>query len=65
MSDLAPVMLVVGDYTVRRGRDDQSQRDDAVDNLKRNGCRDWRFEPQPDGTLIVHGYLRDGTARYL
>jgi len=59
-----PVTLKTGDYVITRQNDDAG-RADGVETLKRNGCRDWRFEPRDNGTVTVHGFLRDGNAKHL
>lgn len=47
-----------GDYITLRGHDDEQQREDAEQQLARNGCRFVRFVVLDDGRLQAHGYLR-------
>jgi hypothetical protein len=48
-----------GDYVTRRGRDTAEEREDARRVLRNQGCRGFRFELLPDGTMQAHGYLAD------
>lgn len=62
--NLPPVMLKTGDY-IYVCSDTPENRQAAIGVMKRNGCRDWRFERREPDTVAVHGFLADGQAKYM
>lgn len=53
-----PPSLPIGEYVTTRLKDTEEEREDARQQLLRNGCRRFRVENLPDGRITVHGYLR-------
>lgn len=53
-----PPKPAVGDYVCTRASDTEAEREDARQQLLRNGCRRFRVENLDDGRITVHGYLR-------
>lgn len=53
-----PTKPACGDYVVTRSKDTPEERSDAERSLRANGCKRFRAETRPDGTMAVHGYLR-------
>lgn len=49
-----------GEYTTMRGADTPAERADCERLLRQQGCKSFRFERQPDGRLVAHGYLSAG-----
>lgn len=46
-----------GDYVRVHGQDTEDERRQAADLMRQQGCAVCRFEPLPDGRLLVHGYV--------
>lgn len=55
---IGPLPPPPGEYVTTRSRDTEEEREDARQQLLRNGCRRFRVENLPDGRIMVHGYLR-------
>lgn len=61
---IPPVTYKIGDY-IYTCHDTPENREAAISVMKRNGCRDWRFEKRGEDTVACHGFVADGQAKYL